>query len=135
MKSKKTETQIANLLKHLSHPTRIRILFAIGESEACVCHMEAVLGYRQAYISQHLMELRKAGILKTNRDGKFIFYRIKDIQILDLVRKAASIAGLSAQDIEKLSIPDIVSNCCCPKCSCEINSSNHTEVEYLSKES
>ncbi|MEW6406696.1 MAG: permease [Chloroflexota bacterium] len=45
----------------LMHPARLGILDLLREGEACVCHMEAVFGYRQAYISQQLMVLRDAG--------------------------------------------------------------------------
>lgn len=45
---------------------------AIGSSEACVCHLEAMPGYRQAVISQHLKALREAGVLGTRRGGKYI---------------------------------------------------------------
>ncbi|NWG07099.1 MAG: winged helix-turn-helix transcriptional regulator [Chloroflexi bacterium] len=49
--------QISPLLSAIASPQRIAILLAIGTGEACVCHLEASLGWRQAYISQHLMAL------------------------------------------------------------------------------
>ncbi len=55
-----TALLISNIFRQLSQPSRIEILLAIGEGEACVCHLEAKLGMRQAYISQHLMALRDA---------------------------------------------------------------------------
>ncbi len=57
---------------------RIQILLAIGDDEACVCHLEAVTGMRQAVISQHLMLLRKAGLVTPNRAGRNIYYRLKN---------------------------------------------------------
>ena len=72
MINKTTEIQIAEYLKVLGSPFRIQILFSIGSGEACVCHLEAILEKRQAYISQHLMVMRDAGILDTRRDGKYI---------------------------------------------------------------
>ena len=50
----------AQLLHLLGQAERLSILLAIGNGEACVCHLEAALGLRQAYISQHLMTLRQA---------------------------------------------------------------------------
>jgi len=67
---------ISTLFRHLSHPMRVRILLIIGAGEACVCHWEDALNTRQTYISQHLKALRKAKILKTNRDGRFVYYRL-----------------------------------------------------------
>lgn len=55
------EEQISKLLSLIGQPARIQILLIIGAQEACVCHLEAVLGMRQASISQHLMVLRKTG--------------------------------------------------------------------------
>jgi len=54
--------KISTPLTAIASPQRIAILIAIGTGEACVCHLETALGSRQAYISQHLMSLRKADI-------------------------------------------------------------------------
>lgn len=40
------------LLKALTHPARLAILEILRDGEQCVCHMEAILQQRQAYISQ-----------------------------------------------------------------------------------
>ena len=53
----------AQLLKVLTQSARLAILNILRDSEHCVCHMEAYLGYRQAYISQQLMVLREAGLI------------------------------------------------------------------------
>ncbi|MFM8368324.1 MAG: ArsR/SmtB family transcription factor, partial [Chloroflexota bacterium] len=68
--------QIAAPLEAIASPQRIAILLAIGKGEACVCHLETALGLRQAYISQHLMALRKADILQDRREGRYVFYKI-----------------------------------------------------------
>lgn len=93
IKAPEPSTQITDLFKSLSQPARIEILLAIGEGEACVCHLEAVLTMRQAYLSQHLMGLRQAGILEARRDGRFIYYRLADPQIMQLVSLAAQASG------------------------------------------
>jgi ArsR family transcriptional regulator len=93
-------------------------LLAIGEGEACVCHLETVLGYRQAYISQHLMALREASVLNTRRDGKYIFYRLENPEILEMVEVAARLAGTELSDVAtRANISR--SSCACPKCSME----------------
>lgn len=76
------------VLEVLSNPSRLEILLAIGSSEACVCHLEAALGYRQAYISQHLMVLRAADLLESRKEGRFVYYSVKDKGILELLRLA-----------------------------------------------
>ena len=90
----KESQRAADILKTISPASRLAILLAIGEGEACVCHLEAVLGKRQAYISQHLMALRQADILLDRRDGSFVYYHIADPALLDLVSSAARLAGI-----------------------------------------
>jgi DNA-binding transcriptional ArsR family regulator len=107
---------LADLFQLIGQPTRIQILLAIGESEACVCHLEAVTGLRQAVISQHLMLLRRAGLVTPNRAGRNIYYRLSKPGLLDLIRIAAcslSISELELDHFSKGSYPD----CPCPKCT------------------
>jgi len=83
----------ANLFKALMHPSRIAILEILRDGEQCVCHLEAVLGYRQAYISQHLMVLRDAGLVEDRREGARIFYRVTRPEVYDLMDSATQLSG------------------------------------------
>jgi len=114
--NRKNQKLISKLLETTSKPARIQILLAIGEDEACVCHLEAVLGYRQAYISQHLMALREAGILDTRREGRFVFYRLRDKHVLELIQAAGAIAGVPTGDIQPVKRLEKYSDCGCPSC-------------------
>lgn len=109
--------QIAAPLTAIASPQRIAILLLIGKGEACVCHLEASLGWRQAYISQHLMALRKADILQDRREGRYIFYRLKDASILDLITASALLSGLSAEAVSALINTQVNPSCECPQCS------------------
>jgi ArsR family transcriptional regulator len=109
--------QIATPLSAIASPQRIAILLLIGKGEACVCHLEASLGWRQAYISQHLMVLRKADILQDRREGRYIYYRLKDASILDLVTASATLSGLSAETISSLVNTQMHPSCECPQCA------------------
>jgi hypothetical protein len=62
------------------------------------------------------MALRKAGILDTRREGKFIFYRLADSQTYDLIRIAGKLAGLEDDQIPALESPGVSPECCCPNC-------------------
>ncbi len=108
---------ISQTLQVISAPARLAILLAIGRGEACVCHLEAVLGWRQAYISQNLMALRKAGLLQDRREGRYVYYRLKDEAALALVRDAAALAGLPAPSVDALTNPHPDSRCECPHCA------------------
>jgi DNA-binding transcriptional ArsR family regulator len=120
MKSDSVEKQIANVLKVLGSTFRVKLLYTIGTGEACVCHLEAVMKKRQAYISQHLMVLRDAGILETRRDGKYIFYRIADGSIFKLIESAAAIQGIPPERLPQVTASVPHANCSCPKCMPEI---------------
>jgi len=109
--------QLAAPLSAIASPQRIAILLLIGKGEACVCHLEASLGWRQAYISQHLMALRKADILQDRREGRYIFYSLKDASILDLVTASATLSGLSAQIVSTLINTQVNPSCECPQCT------------------
>ena len=116
MKSDNIERQIANILKVLGSAFRVKLLDSIGTGEACVCHLEAVMKKRQAYISQHLMVLRDAGILETRRDGKYVFYRVADEGIFEVIESAAAIQGISPENLPKVTESVPHADCACPNC-------------------
>jgi ArsR family transcriptional regulator len=105
---------VGGLFKEISPPARIKILLAIGEEEVCVCHLEASLRMKQAYLSQHLMALRKAGILITNREGRFIYYRLANTVLLTVIQTAAKVLDIQMVVNKE---PTEKNKCPCPKCS------------------
>jgi len=117
MKKQNPLQSIVSLLEIISPLARLEILQTIGSGEACVCHLEAKLGYRQAYISQHLMALRQAGLLDSRREGKYIFYRLAKPEVTLLIQQAAKISGVNLPVIETAG-PE--KQCGCPNCSPEI---------------
>ncbi|MEP6920936.1 MAG: metalloregulator ArsR/SmtB family transcription factor [bacterium] len=64
------------LFKALADRTRLRLLNLIGSEEICVCFFVEVLRTNQPKISRHLAYLRKAGVVSSRRDGKWMHYRI-----------------------------------------------------------
>lgn len=122
MKTRSVGKKISRLLRTLGQPARLQILMAIGEGEACVCHLEALLGLRQAYISQHLMALRKAGLLATRRQGRYIFYRLRTLETLNLIRLAGQVAGVIEPAGHSPGFQEPAVGCVCPSCAPEIQS-------------
>jgi DNA-binding transcriptional ArsR family regulator len=102
----------AQLFKVLTHPARLAILSILRDGEHCVCHMEAHLGLRQAYISQQLSVLREAGLIQDRRDGWNIFYRVSDPSIYSILDAVRTVLGGDA-------MPGINENvqCPCPMCN------------------
>jgi DNA-binding transcriptional ArsR family regulator len=113
----KISQQIAAPLEAIASPQRIAILLSIGRGEACVCHLEATLGWRQAYISQHLMALRKADILQVRREGRYIYYRLANASLLDLMLDTARLSGLDPETISPLINTSKNPSCECPNCA------------------
>lgn len=94
---------IVSLFETISPLARLELLLLIGAGEACVCHLETQLGYRQSYISQHLMALRQSGLLDSRREGKYIFYRLVKPEILPLIQQAAQMAGVELPRMETVA--------------------------------
>ena len=94
--------------KALAHPVRLQILDMLRDGEVCVCHMEAALGKRQAYISQQLMVLRDVGLVDSRRDGLQVFYRIINPDVEALLD-----ASLGPTRKQAAALDD----CPCPKCT------------------
>jgi DNA-binding transcriptional ArsR family regulator len=102
----------ARLFKLLTHPVRLAILDVLRDGEHCVCHMEAHLGYRQAYISQQVAVLREAGLIQDRRDGWNIFYRVTDARIYSVLDTIQSMTGQPAVSFSREGIV-----CACPHCT------------------
>jgi ArsR family transcriptional regulator len=67
------------LFQALADRTRLRLLHLISKQEVCVCNFVGVLQAPQPKISRHLAYLRKAGLVATRREGKWIHYGLETI--------------------------------------------------------
>ncbi len=66
------------IFKLLSDETRVRILMLLTRKELCVCQLMGVLGISQPLVSRNLSLLSRGGVLKERREGKMIFYSLKE---------------------------------------------------------
>lgn len=86
--------KMASIFKALSEEIRLKMLaMLLWEKELCVCDIERVLGIRQSKASRHLQYMRHAGIVKTRREGIWMFYSLSenlspDLKILVKTLKA-----------------------------------------------
>ena len=104
----------ADLFRALMHPARLAILDLLRSGEACVCHLEAHLGYRQAYLSQQLAILRAAGLIRDRRAGWNIYYEVARPELFALLDLSRALAGATADGKRAQErSPD----CPCPKCA------------------
>ena len=90
MDEEKEIKAIADYLKALAHPTRIKILmFLMNSTETCVKNLWEELGLQQSNVSQHLALLKKEGIITSRKDGVKTCYRILDdnaVKIINLLK-------------------------------------------------
>lgn len=71
------QIELAGLMKVLGHPARIAILQAIMKSKTCICgDLVMEIGLAQSTVSQHLKELKSAGLIQGTVDGTSMCYCI-----------------------------------------------------------
>jgi DNA-binding transcriptional ArsR family regulator len=79
--------QVSQIYKALAHPTRIRLLAALRYGPLCACQMTVVVELAASTVSEHLAELRNAGLIADRKDGRWVEYRLSDsalhVEILD----------------------------------------------------
>jgi len=102
----------ADLFKALGHPIRLQLLRVLAHEEACVCHLEARLRMRQAYLSQQLAVLREAGLVAERRMGTYVYYRARNPQVSELIEAIRKFAGSSDLGVAAVN----PSACSCPRC-------------------
>jgi DNA-binding transcriptional ArsR family regulator len=117
---KSVDKRLSNLFEMIGQPTRLKIMLVLGDGEACVCHLEAVLGIRQATISQHLMVLRDADLVTATRDGRNIFYRLAKPELFAAICQFAAVTGVSPDGLTQYSCQP-VPNCPCPRCNPDLD--------------
>lgn len=73
-------------LKVLANEERLLLLCQLSQGEMCVGDLETALGIRQPTLSQQLGVLRSEGVAATRREGKRIYYRVADPQVLEVLQ-------------------------------------------------
>jgi DNA-binding transcriptional ArsR family regulator len=77
--------EFAAVAKTLGHAHRLELLEQVAQGERSVEILAQRTGLSVANASQHLQRLRRAGLVAARRDGKFVYYRLADDAVLDLV--------------------------------------------------
>ncbi len=81
----KTLFDLADFFKIFGDTTRIRILSALFITEMCVCDLSEILGVSQSAMSHQLKILRQAGLVKFRKEGKSVFYSLKDEHVKQII--------------------------------------------------
>ena len=73
--------ELADFFKIFGDRTRISILWALSESEMCVCDLCALLDMKQSAVSHQLKLLKQSRIVRHRREGKVVYYSLNDEHI------------------------------------------------------
>lgn len=75
---------LAELFKVFGDTTRIKILWALAESEMCVCDIAVLLNMSQSAISHQLRVLKQTRLVKNRREGKVVYYSLDDAHVKEI---------------------------------------------------
>jgi rhodanese-related sulfurtransferase/DNA-binding transcriptional ArsR family regulator len=94
--------QFAGVAKTLGHPHRLELLEQLAQGERTVETLAQRTRLSVANASQHLQQMRRAGLVANRRDGKFIYYRLNDDAVLDLMAALRRIAECNSAEVERV---------------------------------
>ena len=78
---------LADFFKVLGDSTRAKIIWALDESEMCVCDLAVLLNMTKSAISHQLSSLKQADLVKYRKEGKVVFYSLADNHIREIFEK------------------------------------------------
>ena len=78
---------LAELFKMFADSTRVKILYALFESELCVCDIARVLDLTQSAVSHQLRILKGGKLVKYRREGKTVFYSLADDHVRSIINQ------------------------------------------------
>lgn len=94
---------LVDLFKALSHPIRLRILALLHDGEHCVCQITETLDLAASTASEHLGELKRAGLLSERKEGRWVFYGLAPRKELQAILEAVH-PGLSSLPEARLDL-------------------------------
>lgn len=78
---------LSDFFKVLGDSTRSKIMWALDESEMCVCDLAVLLNMTKSAISHQLRSLKQANLVKHRKVGKVVFYSLSDDHVKDIFEK------------------------------------------------
>ena len=96
--------QFAAVAKSLAHAHRLELLEQLAQGERSVEVLAERTGLSVANASQHLQQMRGAGMLAARRDGKFVYYRLADSAVLDAMAALRQIAERNVAEVERTAL-------------------------------
>ena len=94
--------EFASVARALGHPHRLELLEQLAQGERSVEALADRAGLTVANASQHLQQLRRAGLVAGRRDGKYVFYRLSDDEILALLAILQRVAERNSAEVDQI---------------------------------
>lgn len=88
MHARGTYQDVSDIFRALGDRTRVQILDAISREELCVCDISALLEMNPSAVSHHLRTLRNLKLVRHRREGKKVYYALRDGHVALLVDQA-----------------------------------------------
>jgi ArsR family transcriptional regulator, arsenate/arsenite/antimonite-responsive transcriptional repressor len=97
------------ITRALADPNRVRMLLALRRSELCVCQLTELFGLATSTVSKHLSLLHHAGLIRSRKTERWVYYRLPDQsapvavrEALDWVRKSLARTTEASADARRL---------------------------------
>lgn len=94
--------QFAAIAKAVAHEHRLELLEALAQGERSVETLANRTGLSLANASQHLQQMRRAGLIEARRSAKFVYYRLSDASVLDLLASLSRIGERHVAEVDKI---------------------------------
>lgn len=82
---------LADVLKSLAQPTRLKIIDFLRDGERCVCEIFPAIDEEQSNTSRHLSYMQTHGILSRRKDGVKIYYAVKHKEVFEIIDLATAV--------------------------------------------
>jgi rhodanese-related sulfurtransferase/predicted transcriptional regulator len=99
---RKLFAEFAAVARAVGHEHRLELLEHLGQGERSVESLAERLGLSVANASQHLQHLRRAGLVASRRDGKYVLYRVADDAVVDRLSGLRRVAERTVAEVDRL---------------------------------
>ena len=97
---------LARVFAGISDPTRLHIVLTLLEGERNVSELVSAVGSSQGRVSMHLQCLRWCGFVESERRGKYVYYRVRDQRVKELINLARVFAASYHQELASCAVLD-----------------------------
>lgn len=99
-----TDIVVADLFQVLASPIRLGVVRLLLNGERHVGDLIEEMGIAQPRLSNHLACLRNCGLVRTRRQGNFVYYAIANPRVVEIVRIGEALAELNAQELASCDV-------------------------------